>query len=174
MDQIHRNIKQRYYTMLGFGRFDSASQFRTTFDELRNYLRVEQVGDKRTISAYRRQIFIGKWTTRVAELAAPMPRRILLQRSYAPGCDLSSGRTGKARSSWSSGGLAWVVSGWLPRVLQAFSQRLKVDLQRLQSQICCWANFLSLPVALSAARSGSVTLATRRIDRQISRQPATG
>ena len=40
IEQDHRPLKQRYYPMLGFGRFDSASRFCTAFDELRHYLRV--------------------------------------------------------------------------------------------------------------------------------------
>ena len=35
IEQDHRPLKQRYYPMLGFGRFDSASRFCTAFDELR-------------------------------------------------------------------------------------------------------------------------------------------
>ena len=38
MEQNHRPLKQRYYPMLGFGRFESASRFCTAFDELRHYL----------------------------------------------------------------------------------------------------------------------------------------
>jgi len=37
MEQHHRPIKQRYYPMLGFGRFESASRFCAAFDELRSY-----------------------------------------------------------------------------------------------------------------------------------------
>ena len=33
IEQNHRPLKQRYYPMLGFGRFDSASRFCTAFDE---------------------------------------------------------------------------------------------------------------------------------------------
>ncbi len=35
MEQDHRPIKQRYYPMLGFGRFDSASRFCTVLSELK-------------------------------------------------------------------------------------------------------------------------------------------
>ncbi len=40
IEQDHRHIKQRYYPMLGFKQFESASRFCNAFDELRNYLRV--------------------------------------------------------------------------------------------------------------------------------------
>ena len=46
MEQNHRHIKQRYYPMLGFKRFESASRFCTAFDELRNYLRVQISNDR--------------------------------------------------------------------------------------------------------------------------------
>ena len=69
MEQNHRHIKQRYYPMLGFKRFESASRFCTAFDELRNYLRVKRSGHKRTTSADRRQIFRTKWSALMAELS---------------------------------------------------------------------------------------------------------
>jgi len=37
-------VKQRYYSMLGFAKLESASRFSTAFDELRNYLRVRSMG----------------------------------------------------------------------------------------------------------------------------------
>ena len=37
-------VKQRYYSLLGFVKFESASRFCTAFDELRNYLRVRSMG----------------------------------------------------------------------------------------------------------------------------------
>ena len=70
MEQNHRPIKQRYYPMLGFGRFDSASRFCTAFDELRNYLRVKRSGGERVTASDRRQIFSRKWSTLMTELAA--------------------------------------------------------------------------------------------------------
>ncbi len=39
MEQDHRGIKQRYYSMRGFGSFQSASQFCQAFDEQRDYFR---------------------------------------------------------------------------------------------------------------------------------------
>jgi transposase-like protein len=35
-EQSHRAVKQRYYPMLGFGSFESASRFCAAFDELRH------------------------------------------------------------------------------------------------------------------------------------------
>jgi putative transposase len=70
MEQNHRHIKQRYYPMLGFKRFESASRFCTAFDELRNYLRIKRLGDKRTASADRREIFKTRWSILMAELSA--------------------------------------------------------------------------------------------------------
>ena len=52
IEQDHRPLKQRYYPMLGFGRFDSASRFCTAFDELRHYLRVRNPRGER-VSASR-------------------------------------------------------------------------------------------------------------------------
>ena len=69
MEQNHRHIKQRYYPMLGFKRFESASRFCTAFDELRNYQRGRPTHDKQTTSADRRQIFRTKWSTLMTELS---------------------------------------------------------------------------------------------------------
>ena len=70
MEQDHRHIKQRYYPMLGFKQFDSASRFCTAFDELRNYLKVKTTGQEQVSASDKRRIFNDKWTALVAELAA--------------------------------------------------------------------------------------------------------
>ena len=70
MEQNHRHIKQRYYPMLGFGKFESASRFCTAFDELRNYLRIQRVQGNRVTASERREIFKTRWSTLMAELAA--------------------------------------------------------------------------------------------------------
>ena len=70
MEQNHRPIKQRYYPMLGFGRFDSASRFCTDFDELRHYLRVRPPRGELVSASARRQIFRSRWSTLIADLAA--------------------------------------------------------------------------------------------------------
>jgi transposase-like protein len=70
MEQNHRGIKQRYYPMLGFKQFESASRFCNAFDELRNYLRVQPVGSEHVSADVRRKIFTNKWSTLMTELSA--------------------------------------------------------------------------------------------------------
>ena len=70
LEQNHRHIKQRYYPMLGFWRFESASRFCTAFDELRNYLRIQRSEVRRITAADRRQIFRTRWSTLWADLSA--------------------------------------------------------------------------------------------------------
>jgi putative transposase len=70
MEQNHRPIKQRYYPMLGFGRFESASRFCAAFDELRHYLRVRNRRGERVSASDKRQIFSNRWSTLMIELAA--------------------------------------------------------------------------------------------------------
>ena len=62
-EQSHRALKQRYYPMLGFGSFESASRFCTAFDELQQYLRVRPT----------------RWRPRCAAgAAATLPRALAL------------------------------------------------------------------------------------------------
>ena len=70
MEQDHRHIKQRYYPMLGFARFESASRFCTAFDELRNYLRIRSTGGEHVPVDIRRENFTNKWSTLMTELLA--------------------------------------------------------------------------------------------------------
>jgi len=70
MEQSHRGIKQRYYPMLGFRNFESASRFCTAFDELRNYLRVQTADGQQISASSRREIFTEKWSTLMTELSA--------------------------------------------------------------------------------------------------------
>jgi putative transposase len=70
MEQHHRPIKQRYYPMLGSGRFESASRFCTAFDELRNYLRITDSNHHGITAAEKRTVFTARWSTLMAELAA--------------------------------------------------------------------------------------------------------
>jgi putative transposase len=70
MEQNHRYIKQPYYPMLGFGRFESASRFCNAFDELRNYLRIQRSEDRPVRASERRKIFRMKWSTLMVELSA--------------------------------------------------------------------------------------------------------
>jgi len=69
-EQSHRPIKQRYYPMLGFQNFESASRFCTAFDELRNHMRVRPVDDEPMSASGRREIFAGRWSALMIELAA--------------------------------------------------------------------------------------------------------
>jgi len=70
IEQNHRGIKQRYYSMLGFAKFESASRFCTAFDELRNYLRVRSAGSEHVPADARRKIFTDRWSTLMTELSA--------------------------------------------------------------------------------------------------------
>ncbi|MQF70532.1 IS6 family transposase [SAR202 cluster bacterium AD-812-D07_MRT_10900m] len=70
IEQDHRSIKQRYYPMLGFAKFESASRFCTAFDELRNYLRVHAVDGQQVSASGRREIFTDRWSTLMTELSA--------------------------------------------------------------------------------------------------------
>jgi len=70
IEQDHRSIKQRYYPMLGFAKFESASRFCSAFDELRNYLRVRAVAGQQISASSRREIFTDRWSTLMTELSA--------------------------------------------------------------------------------------------------------
>ena len=69
-EQSHRPIQQRYYPMLGFSNFESASRFCSAFDELRDYLRVSSVDFEPIPASSRREIFTGRWSALLTELAA--------------------------------------------------------------------------------------------------------
>jgi len=69
-EQSHRGLKQRYYPMLGFGNFKSASRFCSAFDELWNYFRVTRHGQPTVSLADQRRMFIDRWRSLVAEVAA--------------------------------------------------------------------------------------------------------
>jgi len=70
IEQDHRSVKQRYYPMLGFAKFESASRFCNAFDELRNYLRVRSVGGKHVSADVSRKIFTERWSTLMTDLSA--------------------------------------------------------------------------------------------------------
>ena len=70
MEQDHRAVKQRYYPMLGFGNFDSASRFCLAFDALRNYLRKSRRGEQVPSLPEQRRSFAARWTSLIAELSA--------------------------------------------------------------------------------------------------------
>jgi putative transposase len=69
-EQSHRGLKQRYYPMLGFGHFESASRFCSAFDELWDYFRVRRRGQPTVSLADQRRSFIDRWGALVAEVAA--------------------------------------------------------------------------------------------------------
>ncbi len=68
-EQSHRGVKQRYYPMLGFGSFESASRFCMAFDELRQYFRVRRRGEGYVSLAEQRRLFLTRWRSLIAELA---------------------------------------------------------------------------------------------------------
>ena len=69
-EQSHRAVKQRYYPMLGFGNFESASRFCTAFDELRQYFRVRRRGGPNVSLAEQRRLFLTRWRSLIVEAAA--------------------------------------------------------------------------------------------------------
>jgi hypothetical protein len=56
--------------MLGFGSFESASRFCLAFDELRQYFRVRRRGGVHIPLAEQRRLFLTRWRSLIAELAA--------------------------------------------------------------------------------------------------------
>ena len=59
-EQSHRAVKQRYYPMLGFGSFESASRFCAAFDELRQYFRARRRGESHVSLAEQRRLFLAR------------------------------------------------------------------------------------------------------------------
>jgi transposase-like protein len=70
LEQDHRGIKQRYYPMLGFGSFASASRFCLAFDGLRAYFRPRRRTNEHVPLAEQRRLFAERWQVLVAEMAA--------------------------------------------------------------------------------------------------------
>ena len=68
-EQSHRAVKQRYYPMLGFGSFESASRFCAAFDELRQYFRVRRRGEGHVSLAEQRRLFLTRWRSLISEIA---------------------------------------------------------------------------------------------------------
>ncbi len=66
----HRVVEQRYYQMLGFGSFESASRFCAAFDELRQYFRVHRRGEGHVSLAEQRRLFLTRWRLLISELSA--------------------------------------------------------------------------------------------------------
>ena len=70
IEQDHRAIKQRYYSMRGFGSFASAARFCPAFEEQRQYFRAVLQRGERVSLAERRCRFQQRWTIIIVELAA--------------------------------------------------------------------------------------------------------
>ena len=66
LEQDHRAIKQRYYSMRGFGAFVSAARFCTAFDELGQYFRSRTTSQKTLLLSEQRHRF----RQRFADLSA--------------------------------------------------------------------------------------------------------
>jgi transposase-like protein len=69
-EQDHRGIKQRYYPMLGFGTFTSASRFCAAFDALRQYLRPRRRCGEHVPLVIQREHFAERWQALITEMAA--------------------------------------------------------------------------------------------------------
>ncbi len=61
IEQDHRGIKQRYYSMLGFGFFDAAARFCTAFDELRASFRPRTRCNEAVSLGAQRRLFLERW-----------------------------------------------------------------------------------------------------------------
>jgi len=70
MEQDHRDIKQRYYPMRGFGSFDAAARFYTAHDEPRAHLRYRQHLNETVSLAEQRRLFQERWGEVCAVLQA--------------------------------------------------------------------------------------------------------
>ena len=69
-EQSHRPVKQRYYPMMGFGNFESASRFCAVFDALREYFYVRRRGEAHVPLAEQRRLFVIRWRSLISEIAA--------------------------------------------------------------------------------------------------------
>lgn len=57
LEEDHRSIKQRYYSMRGFGNFPSASRFCRAFDEVRQFFRVRSIMKQKVSLVQQREMF---------------------------------------------------------------------------------------------------------------------
>ena len=69
LEQDHRGIKQRYYPMLGFGNFASASRFCIAFDAVRAHFRARRRANEQVPLAEQRRLFAERWQVLIAEMA---------------------------------------------------------------------------------------------------------
>ena len=70
IEQDHRGIKQRYYSMRGFGSFAAAARFCTGFEEQRQYFRPRARQYERVTLAEQRRRFQERWAAVLTDLAA--------------------------------------------------------------------------------------------------------
>ena len=63
-------MKHRHYPMLGFGGFASASRLCLAFDELREYFGVCGRGEGYVSPMEQRRLFLMRWRSLIAEMAA--------------------------------------------------------------------------------------------------------
>ena len=70
VEQDHRDIKQRYYPMRGFGSVTSAGRFCRAYEEQRQYFRARSRPYERVSLAAQRCRFQGRWAVVLTELAA--------------------------------------------------------------------------------------------------------
>ena len=61
LEQDHRGIKQRYYPLRGFGRFEAAARSCTAHDELRDYFRPRKMMGEAVSLAEQSQIYRDRW-----------------------------------------------------------------------------------------------------------------
>jgi len=57
IEQDHRGVKQRYYSMRGFGSSDAAGRFCSAYDEQRNYFRMRTKPKEKVPPTAQRRIF---------------------------------------------------------------------------------------------------------------------
>ena len=70
IEHSHRAVQQRSDPMRGFGSFASAARFCSAFDELRHYYRVRQRRGEHVPLAEQRRLFVTRWRSLMAEMAA--------------------------------------------------------------------------------------------------------
>ena len=80
-EQSHRAMKQRSDPLRGFGRFASAARFCSAFDALRHDFRVRQRPGGPVPLVDKRQLFLTRWRSLIAEMAA-----VSTSRSWGTRC----------------------------------------------------------------------------------------
>lgn len=70
LEQDHRGLKQRYYSLRGFGSFESASRFCQAFDEVRYLFRPRNRFGETVSLAAQRQLFRVRFDALITTLTA--------------------------------------------------------------------------------------------------------